>query len=93
MSRSAVVSAASLRTIAEWNPVSTVTHAARDLFGNMPGAAPPSSAWSRQHAELDTLAWIALLIAVFAPLAIRRYPTAHIARGTPPASQPGSTGC
>jgi ABC-2 type transporter len=32
-----------LRTIAEWNPISTVTHAARDLFGNMPAAAPEPS--------------------------------------------------
>lgn len=62
-----------LRTIAEWNPVSTITHAARDLFGNMPETAAEPSAWPLQHAEFYTLGWIVAIIAVFAPLAIRRY--------------------
>jgi ABC-2 type transport system permease protein len=67
-----------LRTIAEWNPVSTISHAARDLFGNMPNSAPEPSAWPLQHAELYTLGWIVAIIAVFAPLAIRRYRSAQL---------------
>jgi ABC-type polysaccharide/polyol phosphate export permease len=69
-----------LRTIAEWNPVSTVTQAARELFGNTPAGAPEPSAWPMQHAELYTLGWIVAIIAVFAPLAIHRYRSAQLGR-------------
>jgi len=58
--------------------VSTISHAARDLFGNMPNSAPEPSAWPLQHAELYTLGWIVAIIAVFAPLAIRRYRSAQL---------------
>jgi ABC-2 type transport system permease protein len=62
-----------LRVFAEWNPVSAVTQAARERFGNLPANAPDPTAWSLQNAELYTLIWAALIIAVFAPLAVRRY--------------------
>lgn len=63
-----------LRTIAEWNPVSTVTLAARDLFGNIPPGTPSSSdAWSMQHPVIYTIIWIGILLLVFVPLAIRQY--------------------
>jgi ABC transporter DrrB family efflux protein len=62
-----------LRHFAEWNPVSAVTQAARELFGNIgPGTATPT-AWSLQNPVLYTIIWIVLIIAVFAPLAVRRY--------------------
>jgi hypothetical protein len=35
-----------LRAIAQWNPVSTVSHAARSLFGNVPTSAPDPDAWA-----------------------------------------------
>jgi ABC-2 type transport system permease protein len=66
-----------LRIFAEWNPVSAVTQAARELFGNVPAGAPEPSAWSLQNPVLYTLAWIVLIIAVFAPLAVRRYQKAR----------------
>jgi len=62
-----------LRIFAEWNPVSAVTHAARELFGNIPLGAPEPTAWSLQNASLYTLIWVVIFIAVFAPLAVRRY--------------------
>lgn len=62
-----------LRQFAEWNPVSAVTQAARELFGNFPPGAPPPSAWPLQNATLYTIMWIVLLVAVFSPLAIRRF--------------------
>jgi ABC transporter DrrB family efflux protein len=68
-----------LRTVAEWNPVSTVAHAVRQLFGNAPVGLAEPAPWPMQHAALYTLGWIALIIAVFAPLAIRRY-SAPLAR-------------
>jgi ABC-2 type transport system permease protein len=60
-----------LRTLAEWNPVSAVTTALRDLFGNAP--APAVGAWPVTHPVAGSLAWSAVLIGVFLPLAVRRY--------------------
>lgn len=57
-----------LRWIADWNPVSAVTAAARNLFGN-PNPSAAISAWPMQHPVVASLLWSAALIAVFAPLA------------------------
>ena len=62
-----------LRVMAEWNPVSAVTQASRDLFGNIPASTPAPEAWPLQHAVAYTLLWTVLVIAVFAPLSVRRY--------------------
>ncbi|MGW3743917.1 ABC transporter permease [Streptomyces sp. NPDC005146] len=60
-----------LRTVAEWNPISAMAAATRDLFGN---AAPPAdAAWPVAHPVAGTLAWSAVLLAVFVPLAVRRH--------------------
>jgi ABC-2 type transport system permease protein len=58
-----------LRAVAEWNPVSSLTQACRELWGNGP-AAPGDAAWSLQHPILVTVGWSVLLTAIFAPLAI-----------------------
>ncbi len=60
-----------LRTVAEWNPISAVTTALRDLFGNAP--VPDGAAWPVAHPVAGSLAWCAVLLAVFVPLAVRRY--------------------
>lgn len=62
-----------LRTIAEWNPVSTLTHTVRVYFGNIPAGTPDPTAWSMQNSLVYSLGWAMLLIAVFAPLATRLY--------------------
>jgi len=64
-----------LRTFALWNPVSAVTQATRELFGNIPPGTPDPSVWPLQHPVLYTLIWAAVIIAVFAPLAVHRYRT------------------
>jgi ABC-2 type transport system permease protein len=66
---------APLRVFAEWNPVSAVTHAARQLFGNPDPnpAAAASTAWPLEHPQLYTLIWSVVVILVFAPLANGRY--------------------
>jgi len=61
-----------LRTIAEWNPISSLVQAMRELWGNGP-AAPPSAAWPLQHAIGVSIGWSLLITAVVAPLAIRAY--------------------
>ncbi|MFJ8601225.1 ABC transporter permease [Streptomyces shenzhenensis] len=60
-----------LRASAEWNPISAVTAALRDLFGNAP--VPEGAAWPVAHPVAGSLAWSAVLIAVSLPLAVRRY--------------------
>ncbi|MFF4016715.1 ABC transporter permease [Streptomyces sp. NPDC001843] len=60
-----------LRALAEWNPISAVTTALRDLFGNAP--VPVGAAWPVAHPVAGSLAWCAVLLALFAPLAVRRY--------------------
>ena len=62
-----------LRVFAEWNPVSAVTQAARELFGNTNPMAPPPSVWSLQHPVLYSLIWIAIILAIFVPLSVRQY--------------------
>lgn len=60
-----------LRVVAEWNPISAATAAVRDLFGNAP--VPADAAWPVAHPIAGTVAWSALILAVFVPLAVRRY--------------------
>ncbi len=62
-----------LRVFAEWNPVSAVTQAARQLFGNLPEAMPVPDAWSMRNPVLYTLIWVAVILAVFVPLSTRQY--------------------
>lgn len=57
-----------LGTIAAWNPLSSTAAATRELFGS---ADPVGTSWIAQHAVLMAVVW--LLIAIFAPLAVRRY--------------------
>jgi ABC-2 type transport system permease protein len=62
-----------LQTIAEWNPVSSVTQASRELFGNIPPDVPAPTVWPLANPELYTLIWVVGIIAVFAPLSVRQY--------------------
>jgi ABC-2 type transport system permease protein len=62
-----------LEAFADWNPVSAVTQASRELFGNTNSAMPPPSAWSLEHPELYTLIWVVVILAIFVPLSVRRY--------------------
>jgi ABC-type multidrug transport system permease subunit len=67
------------RTIAEWNPVTTLSNSLRELFGNPTGVVDASNApWSLQHPVLYTWIWIIGIIAVFAPLAVRTYTRKNI---------------
>jgi ABC-2 type transport system permease protein len=62
-----------LRVIADWNPVSTVTQAERQLFGNTGTVPLPQHPWSLHHPIIYTLIWIVGLLAVFVPLSVRQY--------------------
>jgi ABC transporter DrrB family efflux protein len=60
-----------LQPFAEWNPVSALTHAMRDFFGNPVGQ--PGGGFPAEHPALLTVIWALVFIAIFAPLAVRRY--------------------
>jgi ABC-2 type transport system permease protein len=57
-----------LLAFTNWNPVSSVTTACRELFGN-PNPATDIDAWPMQHPVAAALGWSALLLVVFGPLA------------------------
>ncbi|MGC4889711.1 ABC transporter permease [Micromonospora sp. NBC_01392] len=59
-----------LGTVAEWNPLSATVGAVRELFGN-PGWGGDS--WVVSHYPVLAVAWPLVLVAVFLPLAVRRY--------------------
>jgi ABC transporter DrrB family efflux protein len=61
-----------LRVIAEWNPVSSLAQAMRELWGNGP-PAPPDAQLPLHHPVLATILWSLALTAVFAPFALRAY--------------------
>ena len=63
-----------LRLMADWNPLSATVAACRQLFGN-PGAAYTGDAWPLQHPVTASVGYSLLLLAIFVPLAVRRYRT------------------
>ena len=61
-----------LQPIAEWNPLSSLAAACRQLFGN-PNPAAAVQVWPAQHPELAVVCWSAAILVVFAPLAVHLY--------------------
>ncbi len=61
-----------LQAFADWNPVSALVQAARDLFGNV-GDAPVPDAFPMQHPVAMVLVGSLLMLVVFVPLAVARY--------------------
>jgi ABC transporter DrrB family efflux protein len=61
-----------LRVIAEWNPVSSLAQAMRELWGNGP-VAPPDAQLPLHHPVLATILWSLAMTAVIAPFALRAY--------------------
>jgi len=61
-----------LRVIADWNPVSAVTAAARQLFHN-PNPSASIQDWPMQHPIATSIMWSITLLAIFAPLAAHLY--------------------
>ena len=61
-----------LRFLAEWNPISSLTQACRNLWGNGDPAAA-SAAWPLHHPVGVTIAWSIGLTLIFAPLALRAF--------------------
>jgi ABC-2 type transport system permease protein len=61
-----------LRVIAEWNPVSALTAACRELWGN--GSPPQAGAQlPLQHPVVASILWSVAFTAIFAPLAVAAF--------------------
>jgi hypothetical protein len=58
--------------IAEWNPVSSLAQAMRELWGNGP-PAPPDAQLPLHHPIAATILYSLALTAIFAPVALRAY--------------------
>ncbi|MEV0622085.1 ABC transporter permease [Nonomuraea sp. NPDC050404] len=61
-----------LRFVSDWNPVSALTAASRQLFGNA-GAPSGDVIWPLAHPVATVLLWSAALLVIFVPLSLRAY--------------------
>lgn len=62
-----------VRTLADWNPMSAFVEATRRLFGNTSEEIPTPDAWPMRNPILASFLWLALILAIFVPLAVRQY--------------------
>ncbi len=62
-----------LRIFAEFNPVSALVQAARELFGNVPEGTPMPAGWSQQNPIATVLIGITVVLVIFVPLAVKRF--------------------
>jgi ABC-2 type transport system permease protein len=64
-----------LQPIAEWNPISSTVLALRQLFGNPTGYAPGTipDVLPMREPVLVSFLWSLLILAVFVPMAVRKY--------------------
>ncbi len=61
-----------LRDVANWNPISTLASACRELLG-APNPAAAIHSWPMQHPGLASLLWSAAMLTAFVPLAVWLY--------------------
>jgi ABC transporter DrrB family efflux protein len=61
-----------LRIVAEWNPISALVRALRELWGN-PGPDKVDPSLPLRHPEIATLLWVVVITAICAPLALRAF--------------------
>ncbi len=62
-----------LQYFAEWNPVSTMVAACRQLFGVANHFGATANSWPSQHPLWMSLIYMVLIIGVFFPLSVRKY--------------------
>ncbi|MDQ3782509.1 MAG: ABC transporter permease [Actinomycetota bacterium] len=62
-----------LRTIATWNPVTTLSDALRLQFGNPTSPLAADASWPQAHPFAYTMIWVIVLVVVLAPISVRAY--------------------
>ena len=62
-----------LQRFADWNPISAIVAAVRELFGNSSGQPAGPRSWPLEHAVPFAFISCLLILAVAVPLSLRRY--------------------
>lgn len=62
-----------LQPVADWNPISAITLAARDLWGNAPAGLARGGGFPAEHPLLLSLLWCAGILVIFMPVAVAKY--------------------
>jgi hypothetical protein len=62
-----------LRIFAEWNPISSLVLAVRELWGTPLPPAQHELALPLQHPVISTIVWTLVITGVMAPLALRAF--------------------
>ena len=66
-----------LQYFAEWNPVSTMVAAARQLFGFHNTFGVTANSFPSQNPIVASLIYMVVIMAIFIPLSVRRYKSAN----------------
>jgi ABC transporter DrrB family efflux protein len=62
-----------LQPVAEWNPISSVVLALRELWGNAPTGTANGTGFPAEHPIELAVGWCLLILVIFMPWAIARY--------------------
>jgi ABC-2 type transport system permease protein len=62
-----------LQYVAEWNPVSTMVAACRQLFGLENQFGATAGSFPSEHPLVMSLIYMVLIMVIFVPLSVRKY--------------------
>jgi ABC-type multidrug transport system permease subunit len=62
-----------LQKVADWNPISSIVLAVRDLWGNSAIGLARGDGFPARHPLLLSVLWIVAILVVFLPLSINKY--------------------
>ena len=62
-----------LQYVAEWNPVSTMVAACRQLFGLENTFGATANSFPSQHPLATSIFYMGLIMVIFIPLSVRKY--------------------
>ena len=62
-----------LQYVAEWNPVSTMVAACRELFGVKNQFGATAGSFPSEHPLQRSLIYMVVMMAIFVPLSVRKY--------------------
>jgi len=62
-----------LQKVADWNPISSIVLALRDLWGNSAVGAQRGSGYPAEHPIQLAVLWIVAILVVFLPLSVSKY--------------------
>ncbi|CAB4653610.1 unannotated protein [freshwater metagenome] len=66
-----------LQYVAEWNPVSTMVAACRELFGLQNHFGATANSFPSQHPLTMSLIYMVVILVIFVPLSVRKYSRAN----------------